>query len=117
MTLDPGLRLLCHPRFRWSEGMRDRVGRRVMGSGEHPVDAAPDLVDPATAGCLLGYLSEACLLTDVVRIGDEWVVAIRTAAMAIQGYAGETIGEAAAWALLASWGDPVTMPPGDIPEA
>jgi len=82
--------------------MRLRDGSRIGDDQRAPAGAIPDLTDFATAGAILGLLDEMGALTDVVRT-DEWIVAVR-AGVAVQGYIAETLGEAAAWAMLACWG-------------
>ena len=47
-------------------------------------------------------LDEIGALTDVVRSGGEWIAAIDSSGE-VRGYVGATLGEAAAWALLAAW--------------
>ena len=113
--LDAGWRLLAHPRFSWVEGMRARGGDRFVG-GEPPT-VPPDLEDWATAGLVLEQLAQTGRLTDVVNLPDCWVVAIKSRGPDVRGLAAETFGEAAAWALLAVWGDPLTLPPTTVPEA
>ncbi len=108
---DPAVRLARHPRFGWRDGMLDRLGARlVLDAYKHPsVDLPtrhqlPNLADPATGGVLLSILDDEGLLTDVVRDMGGWIVAIRTPD-GVQGYLADTLGEAAAWALLAAWGE------------
>ncbi|MCB9678740.1 MAG: hypothetical protein H6737_26795 [Alphaproteobacteria bacterium] len=108
---DPARWLARHPRFRWKDGMLDRLGARlVLDAWKHPSIEAPtgengpNLSDPATGGVLLSILDEEGLLTDVVRDQGGWIVAIRTPE-GIEGYFADTLGEAAAWALLAGWGE------------
>ena len=113
--LDAGWRLLVHPRFIWVEGMRPRGGARISG-GERPT-APPDLDDWATVGLVLEQLANTSRLTDVVRLPDCWVVAIKTRGANVRGLAADTFGEAVAWAILAVWGDPLTLPPPTVPEA
>lgn len=102
MTEDPAERLAEHPRFRWSEGMRDRQGRRVVDLDLWD-GGVPDLDDFPTAGALLGLLDETGILTDVVRESDHWIVAVELPGTGLQGWAADTLGEAAAWALLATY--------------
>ena len=101
--MDPATELLAHPRFRWREGMRDRRGVRVIDlellEGMQP----PDLDDWPTAGALLGMLEETGRFTDVVRQEAEFVVAVDLPPDGVQGWAGESLGEAAALALLGLW--------------
>jgi len=114
-SLDPASRLVCHPEWGWRDGMLDQLGGRLMSNNwTHPtteppaVSVRPNLRDPATAGVLLAILDEYGLLTDVVKFEGQWVVAIDRGTGPI-GYAADTMGEAAAWALLAVWGDDVAM--------
>lgn len=109
--------LVAHPRWRWAPGMR-AVGRRGLPlawfrveehlprlTGEW-ADALPDLDDPATAGVLLSMLAGATDESGASlysgrrahvdwywsrgdRYGSRW---------------GDTLGHAAALALLALWG-------------
>jgi hypothetical protein len=65
--------------------------------------APPDLADAATVGILLGWLAEIDLLSDVVREDGSWIVAIELPHEGLQGWMGDTMGEAAALALLAAW--------------
>lgn len=103
MSEDLGERLRAHPRFRWREGMRDRRGLRVVELDLWDGDAPPDLADLPTAGALLGLLDELGALTDVVREGGEWIVAVETPEEGLQGWASDELGEAAAYALFAAW--------------
>ncbi|MCA9493868.1 MAG: hypothetical protein KC621_28250 [Myxococcales bacterium] len=100
---DPGELLLHHPRFTWREGMRDRAGVRVFDLDLFDATTAPDLEDWATAGILLGALGETGRLTDVVKQGDEWIVAVDLPEDGVQGWAADSLGEAAAYALLGLW--------------
>lgn len=97
---NPAQQLLQQPGFRWTEGMRDQRGRRIVDLDLVQGDSPPDLEDMPTAGALLGLLDEMKLLTDVVRQGDDWIVAVEQDGE-VQGYAASSLGEAAAWALLA----------------
>lgn len=100
---DPAEELVRHPRFNWREGMRDRAGVRVFDLDLFDATAAPDLGDAATAGILLAMLDETGRLTDVVKQGAEWIVAVDLPEDGIQGWAGDTMGEAAAYALIGLW--------------
>ena len=97
-------RVASHPRWTWREGMRDTQGVRVVDldlwDGSR---AVPDLRDDATAGVLLGILAESGLLTDVVRQDNEWIVAVELPETGLQGWAADTLGEAAAYALVEVW--------------
>lgn len=91
--------------------MLDRFGARlVLDKYRHPSveppgeNGVPNLSDPATGGILLSILDDEGLLTDVVRDLGGWVVAIKQGD-GVQGYLADTLGEAAAWALLAAWGE------------
>lgn len=95
--------LLSHPRFAWREGMRDRRGLRVVEIDLWDGVSPPDLGDFATAGVLLGVLAETGRLTDVVRQAADWIVAIDLPEDGVHGWAADTLGEAAAYALLALW--------------
>jgi len=101
---DPALQLIRDRRWRWCEGMRDSRGRRLVDLDLHDGQAEPDLSDYATAGALIGLLAELGSITDVVRERDEWIVAVNLSGR-LQGYIAPTLGEAAAWALLAVWAD------------
>lgn len=107
---NPAVRLAGHPRFAWRDGMRDHHGARCVGAGPALSDSGelgvPDLADDATAGILLGQLAADGTLTDVVRQDDEWIVAVDYGE-GVEGYVGATMGEAAAWATLATWGEPI----------
>lgn len=98
---NPAEQLLQQPGFRWCEGMRDQRGRRVVDLDMIQGDSPPDLDDMPTAGALLGLLDELGRLTDVVKQGEDWIVAVEQEDGEVQGYAAATLGEAAAWALLA----------------
>lgn len=100
---DPGQRLVDDPRWGWREGMVDRRGVRVVDLELWDAVDLPDLADPATAGILLGMLDELGVLSDVVREGAEWIVAVDLPEDGLQGWAAESMGEAAAYALLAVW--------------
>jgi len=99
--------LISNPRWAWQEGMRDRAGVRVVdldlwdGTG-----ALPDLDDFATAGVLLGALAAGDWLSDVVRQGDDWIVAVDVGSEGLKGWAAESLGRAAAYAMLAVWETP-----------
>jgi len=91
--------------------MLERLGARlVLDAWKHPTiempteKGQPNLKDPATGGVLLSVLDDEGLLTDVVRDMGGWIVAIRTPD-GVEGYFADTLGEAAAWALLAGWGE------------
>jgi hypothetical protein len=116
---DPSLWLSSHPNFRWRDGMLDRYGARlVLDTWKHPAVDAPghdkglNLADPATAGVLLALLDEEGAITDVVRDEEGWIVAILAEGDRIEGYVAETLGEAAAWALLAWWGEDLGLSAG-----
>lgn len=111
---DPSTWLTTHPNFSWRDGMLDRFGGRLVLDGwKHPSIEAPEakrglnLADPATGGVLLALLDEEGALTDVVRTEEGWVVAIHDGQGELQGYVAESLGEAAAWALLAWWGEDI----------
>jgi hypothetical protein len=108
---DLARRLAQHPRFRDSvcSGMRLLTDRgdgtirwgRVPEPFATPADGRlwfPDLTDAATAGVLLSMLTAAIPLRTVVvcreQNGTWWV----------ESHIGDTLGEAAAHALLALWG-------------
>ncbi|HHO51604.1 MAG TPA: hypothetical protein ENK18_12200 [Deltaproteobacteria bacterium] len=105
MNTELAEQIVHHPRWSWREGMADAQGVRVVDldlwTGS---DALPDLSDFATAGVLLGVLTETGLFTDVVLQDGEWIVAVDLPGEGLQGWAADTLGEAAAWALLAAWG-------------
>lgn len=101
MTLDEAARaLVAHPRWRWHPTMG-----RVCLDGD-PRTLLPDLDDPATAGVLLELCRQAAT---EVGIGVEWLpnrhgrvdwyVGVHQHARS-----GDTLGHAAALALLALWG-------------
>jgi hypothetical protein len=101
--LDVTTRLWKHPRFGWREGMRDQRGIRVVDLDLWEEGGPPDLDDPATVGVLLGWLAEIDLLSDVVRQNGAWIVAVELPEEGLQGWMGDSMGEAAALALLAAW--------------
>ncbi len=106
--------LVAHPSWRWVTGMRLRdPNEQVLGwyDGRLPEGAWPDLDDFGTAGLLLGVLDGLGVLVDVAREGSEWIVAV-TMDGDLRGWAGESLGEAAGWALIETWG-----PDGDDEEA
>lgn len=91
--------------------MLDRHGARlVLDSWIHPAVEAPaasvpiNLADPSTGGVLLACLDDEGALSEVIRVEDGWVVAIRVGDD-VAGFQGDSLGEAAAWALLALWGE------------
>ncbi len=84
--------------------MRDARGRRLVDLDLHDGGSEPDLADYATAGAVLGLLADAGCVTDIVREQGEWIVAVNLSGR-LQGYIAGTLGEAAAWALLAYWDD------------
>lgn len=112
---DPGEELWQHPRWSWREGMRDRAGVRVFDLELFDATTAPDLTDAATAGILLGLLDELGRLTDVVKQGAEWIVAVDLPEDGVQGWAADTMGEAAAYALLGLW-EALDAVPQDVDE-
>jgi len=91
--------LVGHSRFRWVEGMLDGKGRRDgRGAG------LPVLSDAGTAGCLLSLVDELGVLTDVVRDDEGWIVAVDLP-NGLKGFAADSLGEAASWALLEAWAE------------
>lgn len=96
--------LVSDPRWAWHEGMRDRSGGRVVdldlwvGTG-----LLPDLDDLATAGVILGVLVSGGWLTDVAREDGEWIVAVEVPGLGLRGWAADTLGRAAAFAMLSVW--------------
>lgn len=100
---DPAEQLRKHRHFAWREGMRDQRGLRVVELDLWDGLAPPDLTDLPTAGALLGVLDETGRLTDVVKQGAEWIVAVELPDDGLQGWAADTLGEAAAYALLHLW--------------
>ncbi len=109
---DLAVELARHPRFSWREGMRDAGGVRVVELELLDPSTAPDLTDAATAGVLLALLDETGRLTDVVRQDEEWIVAVNLPEDGVQGWAAESLGEAAAYALLGLW-DALEHPAAD----
>jgi hypothetical protein len=101
--MDPATELLGHPRFSWREGMRDRRGVRVVDLELLDGMEAPDLSDAATAGVVLQMLDETGRFTDVVRQQGEFVVAVDLPEDGVTGWVADTLGEAAALALLGLW--------------
>jgi len=101
---DPAQQLVRDRRWHWREGMRDVRGRRLVDLDLHDGSSEPDLTDYATAGAILGLLADTDSITDVVRDNGEWIVAVDLSGR-LQGYIAPTLGEAAAWALLAFWDD------------
>jgi hypothetical protein len=99
---DPARLLSTHPEFQWLEGMRDRRGRRVVDLDLWD-GGVPDLGDPATAGALLKLIDDRGALTDVIREAEGWIVAVDLPGVGLQGWAGGSLGEAAAWALLKTY--------------
>jgi hypothetical protein len=100
---DLGRQLRAHPRWAWREGMRDRRGVRIVDLELWDGAEPPDLADDATAGVLLGMLAEMGLLSDVVRQDGSWIVAVDLPEDGLQGWMGDTLGEAAGYAMLAAW--------------
>lgn len=100
---NPAEQVLESSLFRWCEGMRDARARRIVDVELYDKQSTPDLSDFPTAGAMLGLLAEAGLLTDVVLQDGVWIVAVLVGED-VQGYAAESLGEAAAWALLAADG-------------
>jgi len=101
---NPAIQLIRDRRWRWCEGMLDTRSRRLVDLDLHDGEAEPDLSDYATAGAILGLLAETGSITDVVRERGEWIVAVDLSGR-LQGYVAPSLGEAAAWALLAYWAD------------
>jgi len=104
MSDDLAQDLTAHARWVWAEGMRDQHGRRVVDVGLVTGALWPDLTDMATAGRLLEALDALGVLTDVVRSEGEWIVAVELPSE-LKGFAGDYLGEAAAWALLEAWAE------------
>lgn len=107
MTLDEAARaLVAHPRWRWHHTMG-----RVCLDGD-PRTLLPDLDDPATAGVLLDMCRQAWPgLIEVTIAGDNIAIRLLPAPKGREPYlpgprctAGDTLGHAAALALLALWG-------------
>jgi hypothetical protein len=83
--------------------MRDRRGVRIVDLDLWDGTSPPDLSDDATGGVLLGVLAEMGLLSDVVRQDGAWIVAVDLPRDGLQGWMGDSLGEAAGYALLAAW--------------
>jgi hypothetical protein len=83
--------------------MRDQRGLRVVELDLWDGLAPPDLADFPTAGAILGLIDETGRLSDVVKQGPTWIVAVVQPDDELQGYAGDTLGEAAAWAFVYLW--------------
>ena len=99
---EPADQLFAHERFRWGEAMRDARGIRVVDLDLWDPKSPPDLRDLGTAGVLIGQLDETGFLSDIVKQDGEWIVAVELDGD-LRGFAANTLGEAAAWALLAVW--------------
>jgi hypothetical protein len=99
---EPADQLYSHERFKWAEGMRDVRGIRIVDLELWDPSGPPDLRDSGTAGILIGQLDETGLLSDIVKQDGEWIVAVELGGD-LRGFASDTLGEAAAWALLAVW--------------
>jgi len=109
MTDDVARALAQHARFRWADGMRDHHGRRIVDPSlvppaDGPDPHCPDLADMPTAGCLLDQIDGMGALTDVVRADGEWIVAVDLPG-GLKGFAADTLGLAAAYALLEAWAE------------
>jgi hypothetical protein len=106
--------LVPHSRWQWETGMRmrspDEHDHGYYMGGDLPENVWPDLDDFATGGALLGQLDALGILVDVAKEGQEWIVAIEMAD-GLRGWVGNTLAEAAGWALLQTWG-----PEGDEEE-
>ncbi len=102
MSDDPAEQLSEHPRFRWLAGMSDRRGRRVVDLDLWD-GGVVDLSDAATAGALLALLEDTSTLSDVVRQDDDWIVAVDLPGTGLQGWAADSLGLAACYALLATY--------------
>ncbi len=99
---EPAEQLFEHERFKWAEGMRDKKGVRIVDLDLWDPTSPPDLRDLGTAGLLIGQLDETGFLSDIVKQDGEWIVAVDFDGE-LRGFAADTLGEAAAWALLAVW--------------
>lgn len=114
--------LAAHPRWAWRAGMRAsgmgygsrtlsgthwiRTTERLAAPGMPHLDhAVPDLTDDATAGVLLGMLTEAAGWNSEspYRAGGAWSIFV-DGSDGREGYRGSTLAVAAARALLAVWG-------------
>lgn len=102
-------RVVEQPGWRWVPGMADHEGNRVLDPATVGAESLPDLDDWATAGAILGIIASYDALTDVVRDGTDWIVAVAIGGD-ISGYAADTLGEAAVWALMAVWENLPEMP-------
>jgi len=114
MNAELAEQLVEHPRWEWREGMLGSDGVRVVDLSLWSAnDVLPNLDDFPTAGALLGMLADLGVLSDVVIQDEDWIVAVDLPDSGLQGLAAETLGEAAAWALITAWG---AMPPRvDLP--
>lgn len=109
MNVDLAEQLVEHPRWEWREGMLASDGVRVVDLELWSAnDVLPNLEDYPTAGALLGVLAELGVLSDVVIQDEDWIVAVELPDSGLQGWAAETLGEAAGWALINAWG---ALPP------
>ncbi len=96
------LRLTEEPGWQWHPGMLTLDGVRLQVGSEAPVDSLPDLTDWPTVGAILGILSSYGAFSDLIHSADGWIAAVEIDGD-VTGYAADTPGEAAAWALLAVW--------------
>lgn len=123
---DLARQLAAHPRWRWMAGMREESGDRISriegdrvvyvdreGDVESCPDdgiyfGIPDLADPATLGCLIAMLTDRLLTIGHRREEDDggelWRIVIVADDGRMQGFRGDTFGEALARAVLDAWG-------------
>jgi len=104
MNDDPALLLLQHENWLWRPGAADVQGTRVSDPASFASELPPDLDDAATVGVVLGMLAETGALSDICREDADWIVAVEHS-HGLRGYAANSLGEAAAWALLHVWDD------------
>jgi hypothetical protein len=88
----------------------------MLTSVDRTSTAPPDLEDFATAGRILELIDEYHVLSDVVRYPDQWIVAVAFG-KDLRGYIADSLGEAAAWALLVVWDRVDTLTTGPMAEA
>ncbi|MBA2322075.1 MAG: hypothetical protein H0V89_13090 [Deltaproteobacteria bacterium] len=93
-------RLVDEPAWQWMPGMRTLGGDRLVEGRMAATDALPDLGDWPTVGALLGIIAGYRAFTDLIHGPEGWIVAVEIDGD-VTGYAADTPGEAAAWALLA----------------
>jgi hypothetical protein len=96
--------LVAHPNWLWVDGMQRLGAQGPIGRYPDATEGLPDLSDFPTGGALMGVIDALGVLVDVAREDDGFIVAVETSE-GLKGWLGDTLGEAAGWALIEVWAD------------